>query len=119
MEQLLLKACQNGQKGVVIAFLKKDGINVDAVDGAGLAPLHYACRKGFKDIVKLLLDKGANVNALSNTSVSPLHCAAMSGNKEVVKLLADGDADIGATDKDGKRRSCTRLRRKKPKPPSI
>ena len=39
MEQLLLKACQNGQKGVVIAFLKKDGINVDAVDGAGLSPL--------------------------------------------------------------------------------
>ena len=73
MEQLLLKACQNGQKGVVIAFLKKDGINVDAVDGAGLSPLHYACKKGYKDIVKLLLDKGANINAISNTSVSPLH----------------------------------------------
>ena len=29
MEKLLLKACQNGQKGVVMSFLKKDGINVN------------------------------------------------------------------------------------------
>lgn len=102
MEQLLLKACQNGQKGVVIAFLKKDGINVDAVDGEGLSPLHFACRKGYKDIVKLLLEKGANVNALSNTSVTPLHFAAASGNKEVIKLAVDGGADVSATDKEGK-----------------
>ena len=41
MEKLLLKACQNGQKGVVMAFLKKEGINVNAVDEQGLAPIHY------------------------------------------------------------------------------
>ena len=53
MEKLLLKACQNGQKGVVLAFLKKDGLNVNAVDEFGLAPLHYACKRGYRDIVKL------------------------------------------------------------------
>ena len=61
MEQLLLKACQNGQKGVVLAFLKKEGLNVNAVDKDGYSPLHYACLKGYKDIVKLLIEKGAEI----------------------------------------------------------
>ncbi|MDE6401168.1 MAG: ankyrin repeat domain-containing protein [Clostridiales bacterium] len=41
MEQLLLKACKNGQKGVVLAFLKKD-VNINAVDEEGYSSLHYA-----------------------------------------------------------------------------
>ena len=44
MEKLLITACQNGQKGVVTAFLKKEGICVNAVDESGCAPLHYACK---------------------------------------------------------------------------
>lgn len=99
MEKLLLKACQNGQKGVVTAFLKKDGINVNAVDETGQAPIHYACQRGYRDIVKMLLDKGADANVISNTSVTPLHMAARSGNKEIVGMLVDAGADINATDK--------------------
>ncbi len=38
MEKLLLKACQNGQKGVVMAFLKKEGLQMNAVDEMGFAP---------------------------------------------------------------------------------
>ena len=102
MEKLLLKACQNGQKGVVLAFLKKDGLNVNAVDEFGLAPLHYACKRGYRDIVKLLLDKEADVNQISNESMTPLHAASTSGNKEIIKLLFDAGADINATDKAGK-----------------
>ncbi len=102
MEKLLLKACQNGQKGVVMSFLKKDGINVNAVDEMGFAPLHYASKKGYRDIVKLLLDKEADVNLISNESVTPLHMAVNSGNKEVIKLLIDAGADINATDRGGR-----------------
>ena len=102
MEKLLLKACQNGQKGVVIAFLKKEGINVDAVNEDGFAPLHFACAKGYKDIVKMLLDKGANASIISNQSITPLHFAAKSGHKEVLQLILDAGADINATDKQGK-----------------
>lgn len=102
MDKLLLKACQNGQKGVVMAFLKKDGVNVNAVDEIGFSPLHYVCKKGYRDIVKLLLDKEADVNLISNQSITPLHMAAVSGNKEIVKLLTDAGADLNATDKEGK-----------------
>ena len=69
MEKLLLTACKNGQKGVVITFLKKEGINVNAVDEIGMAPIHYAGRKGYRDIVKLLIDKGADVSLVSNESI--------------------------------------------------
>ena len=61
MDKLLLTACQNGQQGVVMAFLKKDNINVNAVDEMGFSPLHYVCKKGYRDIVKLLLAKDADV----------------------------------------------------------
>ncbi len=102
MEKLLLKACQNGQKGVVTTFLKKDGINVNAVDEQGMAPIHYACSKGYRDIVKLLLEKEADVSMVSNRSVTPLHMAVSSGNKEIIKMLVDAGADVNATDKEGK-----------------
>jgi len=102
MDKLLLTACKNGQKGVVMAFLKKDGINVNAVDEIGFSPLHYACKRGYRDIIKLLLDKDADVNLISNESITPLHMAVTSGNKEVVKLLTDAGSDINATDKAGK-----------------
>ena len=101
MEKLLLKACQNGQKGVVTAFLKKEGIDVNAVDELGFAPIHYVCKKGYRDIVKLLLEKDADVNIISNQSITPLHMAVISGNKEIIKLLVDAGADINATDREG------------------
>ena len=31
LDDLFLKACQNGQKSVVITFLKRGGINVDKI----------------------------------------------------------------------------------------
>lgn len=102
MEKLLLKACQNGQKGVVTTFLKKEGINVNAVDEQGFAPIHYVCKKGYRDIVKLLVAKDADVNIISNQSITPLHMAATSGNKEIIRILADAGADIDATDREGK-----------------
>ena len=102
MDKLLLKACQNGQKGVVMAFLKKDNINVNAVDENGLSPLHYACQKGYRDIVKLLIASGADVTLISNVSITPLHTAVLSGNKEIIQLLTEAGADLNATDKRGK-----------------
>lgn len=102
MNKLLLKACENGQKGVVLAFLKKDGIDVNAVDEIGFSPLHYSCKKGYKDIVKLLLEKDADATLISNQSITPLHMAMIPGNKEIVQMLVDAGADVNATDKEGK-----------------
>ena len=64
MDNMLLTACKNGQKGVVQAFLKRGGVQLDKRDAQGATPLHYASAKGARDIVKLLLDAGADDGAL-------------------------------------------------------
>ena len=57
MEKLLLKACQNGQKGVVMSFLKKDGINVNIICPlawtAQLEQFQKAYPDAFKQNVKM------------------------------------------------------------------
>ena len=32
-----------------------------------MTPLHYACEKGFSDVVSILVKKGADVNAVTPT----------------------------------------------------
>ena len=63
---MLINACKNAQKGVVQAFLKKGGVNLDKRDALGNTALLYACNKSAKDIVKLLIDGGADVNLMNN-----------------------------------------------------
>ncbi len=45
LDNMLLTACKNGQKGVVQAFLKKGGLQLDKRDAQGATPLHYASAK--------------------------------------------------------------------------
>lgn len=55
-------------------------------------PLHIACKKGYIDLVKFLLErKEININSLSYTRstfhFTPLHVAVSSNNFEIVKIL--------------------------------
>ena len=97
-----LNACRSGQKSIVQIFLKKGGIDVNKRDAEGNTPLHYACLKGYRDIVSLLLENKADATAVNNQSETPLHAAARTGNKEIIERLLDCGSDINATDKDGK-----------------
>ena len=102
MDDLFLKACQNGQKSVVITFLKKGGINLDKRDSEGFASLHYACKRGTRDIVKLLVEHEADVTLASNQSITPLHQACYNNQSEVVKLmLKDSNTDVNAQSDSG------------------
>ena len=86
--QTFLNACRNGQKSIVQIFLKKGGIDINKRDQEGNTALYYACQKGYRDIVALLLDNDADASCINNRSESPLHAAARSGNKEILgKLL--------------------------------
>lgn len=82
LDNMLLTACKNGQKGIVQAFLKKGGLQLDKRDGQGATPLHYASAKGSRDIVKLLLDAGADASIADNQSRTALHLACQVGNKD-------------------------------------
>ncbi|WP_297197062.1 ankyrin repeat domain-containing protein [uncultured Flavonifractor sp.] len=90
LDNMLLTACKNGQKGIVQAFLKKGGLQLDKRDGQGATPLHYASAKGSRDIVKLLLDAGADASIADNQSRTALHLACQVGNKDIIRLLSFG-----------------------------
>ena len=68
-----LNACRNGQKSIVQIFLQKGGINVNKRDAEGNTPLHYACLKGFRDIVNMLLEHDADVSVANNCAETPLY----------------------------------------------
>jgi hypothetical protein len=90
------------------------GIPVDARDAGGATALHWACWKGYADLVKLLLDRGASLTIEDNQFHAPppgwfdhgLHfCGAGAGDyPQVARLLlaagvtltATGDADVDA-----------------------
>ena len=97
-----LNACRNGQKGIVQIFLKKGGIDVNKRDAEGNTPLYYACMKGYRDIVNLLLDNDADVFVSNNLSETPLHAASRSGNKEIIGKLVQYGAELDATDNEGR-----------------
>ena len=50
--------------------------------------LHRACRDGFLDIVKILINSGADVNrGHGNFNMTPLHLACVNGRMDVVSYL--------------------------------
>ncbi len=102
MEKLLIQACRNRQKGIVVSFLKKNGIDINYCDNDGYTALCHACMVGSRDIIKILIENGADVCFTSNNGETPLHLAANYGNKEILRMLLDNGADIDATDNRGK-----------------
>ena len=109
-----LNACRNGQKGIVQIFLKKGGIDVNKRDAEGNTPLYYACQKGYRDIVSLLLDneairlldnrrtdaalflieQGADTEIADNTGHKAIDYATAHGLRDVLeRLSAEGTTD--------------------------
>lgn len=56
----------------VVRLLIAHGVNVNAKDIAGSAPLHWACFNGHIDIVRLLIAHGADVNMKNQNGDTPL-----------------------------------------------
>ncbi len=65
-EKLLIQACKNRQKGIVLSFLKKEGIDINYSDVDGYTALCHACTVGSRDIIKILIENGADVCVMTN-----------------------------------------------------
>lgn len=101
LDNMLLQACKNNQKGVVQTFLKRGGVDVNKRDESGNTPLIYTCMKSARDLVKLLLDNGADACMGNQKNRMPLHFAAQAGNFQIISLLCQAGADVNCTDNDG------------------
>ena len=56
-----------------IKLLLSKGVNVNAVDVYGNAPIHYAIRNNDFTTVKLFAQAGANLDIYNNEGINPLH----------------------------------------------
>ena len=99
----------------VIRYLISVGADPNALDSAGIAPLHRAVRTRSLEAVRALLDGGANARQRNKAGSTPLHLAVQttgrggSGSSDareqqmgIVKLLLDRGARM--TDQDGRGR---------------
>jgi len=78
----------NGMKLLIDA-----GANIH-VGSMGETLLHHAARRGYVDVVKVLLDGGADINALTQfIRMTPLHWAVYEGHIDVVKVLIEAGAN--------------------------
>lgn len=59
----------------------------------GWAPLHYAARHGFLDVVQLLVDSGADPTLRAKDGRVPLCCAAGAGHYLVLSYLFKKEHD--------------------------
>ena len=62
---------------------------VNAREGLGKTPLHYAAAIGHKDVAALLLASQAEVNAVDGFGETPLHYSALVGRHDVAALLRE------------------------------
>ena len=69
-----------------VKFQPKHSINRTSPDD-GLTPLLRACKLGFTQIARILLDNGAMVEDRDENGNTCLHYAAMDNNTELVQLL--------------------------------
>ena len=70
-----------------------DGLYVGTKVKGGYTLLGLACKNGFVDIAKMLIEKGANVNGATE-NYPPLAVAILHEQLEVVKLLVNMGADV-------------------------
>ena len=63
----------------------------DAQDGTAL---HWACSRGYLDIVEALLTLGAKCNTGTKCGLTPLHCACAHGYLQIVRTLLEWGADV-------------------------
>jgi ankyrin repeat protein len=82
-----------------VRTLISQGVDVDAVDNNGDAPLVMAAYLGHDEILRLLLEAGADVTAVDpGMKATALHAAAYAGRTEAARLLIAHGIDI---DKQG------------------
>jgi Protein kinase domain/Ankyrin repeats (3 copies) len=86
-------AITRGWTEVARKLLQLNNSIANQADLTGLTPLHYACRMGNFEIVKMLVENGAAINAVDDSGNTPLHSALMFHKAEVAVFLITRGAD--------------------------
>ena len=95
----LADTIKSGDRKAAIEMIGK-GADVNAAQGDGTTPLHWASYQVDLDLVKLLVSKGAKADVKNSFGATPLAEAVKVGNVELVKVLLDAGANANAANDD-------------------
>lgn len=94
-------AVMRGDTAGVRAMLRA-GADVNAAQGDGMTPLHWAAMKGQVEIATMLLYAGGNHGATTRLGgYTPLHLAARAGSAPIVDALIAAGANVKTTASSG------------------
>ena len=100
----LIYASSSFRSLIIVDYLVRNGAEINFYNSYGYSPLCYACKYGYFDIVKYLVEKGSIINFLADKKTlikneygtTPLIEA--SNYPEIVKYLIKNNADVNFKD---------------------
>jgi len=102
LDQTALIAAVSQNKLDAVKLLVKRGADVNLVDRAGWAPLHFAVYFGTDTaVIDALIAGGAKLNAQNDRGITPLYFASITGHELQVKRLLAAGADSNVASKSG------------------
>lgn len=98
----------------MLGTLLRNGIDPDAVDADGFAPVHHAVETQNTNALVVLLDNGADVDARTRLHQTPLLLAIMADDLPTAGILLGYGADPNAWDRRGETALHKAVRRRNP-----
>jgi ankyrin repeat protein len=92
---------QDGDRAAALAALDAPDADVNATQGDGTTPLHWAVYKVDHELVANLLERGAAANVTNKYGSSPLAEAVKLGDLQLVRQLLEAGADVESPNGDG------------------
>src|SRR3982075_2047055 len=77
------------------------GADVNATQGDGTTPLHWAVYKVDADLARVLLERGAKPDVINNYGSSPLAEAVKVANTRLVDMLLDAGSNVEVPNQEG------------------
>ncbi|KAL6705251.1 hypothetical protein ACN47E_007211 [Coniothyrium glycines] len=77
------------------------GADPNLVDSNRLSPLMAAVRRGWADVVQMLLSHGSSIDHKDNLGHTALYAAAAMGHAEILEILIHGGATVECKDNNG------------------
>ena len=99
-DDALADLIQAGDRDAALEMIRA-GTDVNAAQGDGTTPLHWAIYKIDAELAAALLERGAKPDAVNNYGSSPLAEAVKIADAGLVDLLLDAGADVEAPNQDG------------------
>lgn len=86
----------------VLLVLKARGVDLNAPNSRGAAPMHVAAWNGDRHMLQALADLGADFDVRTRNGKTPVHVAAQNGQVGALKQLAALGANMNATADHGR-----------------